>query len=290
MFKFIKATVIVAFICGLTACASNKVKSRDLYASSVEITNLLGNIGGSGIVLFSKPNLSLVLTNSHVCGVVTHGGVVSNRMGKFIVAQYKRSRQTDLCLIKVYANLGARTVISSHAPILYHTRVLVSGHPSLLPDVITSGVLSGKRLINVMIGVRPCTQQDENDPNNGPYCAIFGEVPVLKEYNSALVSATIMPGSSGSGVYNMKHELIGVVFAGSSQFGYGWTISYQDMMHFLFVEQQTLPYVTPTNNPDPSVQDQEDSEKEFMTKLNNFCNSTSQKYKNHICDTINVDY
>jgi V8-like Glu-specific endopeptidase len=45
-----------------------------------------------------------------------------------------------------------------------------------------------------------------------------GGIPDIMQYDSTLVTATIMPGSSGSGVYNENKELAGVVFAGRANF------------------------------------------------------------------------
>jgi len=55
-----------------------------------------------------------------------------------------------------------------------------------------------------------------------------------------LVTATIMPGSSGSGVFNEDMELSGLAFAGSGDLGYAWTVPYEDMMYFLNKELENL--------------------------------------------------
>jgi len=90
-----------------------------------------------------------------------------------------------------------------------------------------------------MIGIRPCNEAEASGPLSIA-CIIFGGMPVVKSYESVLVTATIMPGSSGSGVYNSSGELAGVVFAGSKDFGYAWTVPYEQVLNFLYHEHQHL--------------------------------------------------
>lgn len=108
-----------------------------------------------------------------------------------------------------------------------------------MPNVISTGHFSGRQIIQVMTGIRACTQE-ELESELGVVCAFFGGIPVVKNFESVLVTATIMPGSSGSGVYNSKNELSGVVFAGSSNFGYAWTVPYEQVVNFLQSEHTHL--------------------------------------------------
>lgn len=219
----------------------------DIRSTSVKITNRSGTSGGTGVILSSSKNTSTIITNNHVCGVVAkNGGLVSTANSSFQVTSLKRSQRSDLCLVTVSADLGQKAEVSSTAPKFYDEAV-VSGHPQLMPNVITKGHVSGRQIIDVMIGVRECTEADYADPSLAPICAFFGKLPEVKSYESVLVTATIMPGSSGSGVYNEKNELIGLVFAGSGQLGYAWTVPYEQVVTFLQNEVRALRTDYPSN-------------------------------------------
>lgn len=210
---------------------------RNIYDTSVMITNTEQNHGGTGIILKSSSNKSEVLTNAHVCEVVKSGGLVLTTTGKYPVNSVRISEVSDLCLLTVLDNLEYKTKVASSSPRLYD-HIQVSGHPALMPNIISLGHLSGEAVIQVLTGMKPCT--DEDMANNPLVCAFLGGVPIVKSYQSRLVSATIMPGSSGSGVYNSAKELVGVVFAGQGDFGYGWTVPYEQVTQFLEVESNKL--------------------------------------------------
>ena len=277
----------------LTACATGQKTSNDISAGSVMITNTKGNHGGTGIVLRSGPTESLVLTNSHVCGVVENGGVVSGRAGQFMVSGYKHSEHHDLCLLKVEGDLRHNTKIANRPPVDYYERVAVSGHPALLPNVKTYGHFSGRERIPIMIGMRQCTAEDAKDQRKAFLCFFVGGIPIIKMYQSQLVTATIMPGSSGSGVYNKDMELSGVVFAGQSQLGYGWIVPYESMKNFLRVEQHHLEFQTPKNLVDifegGGEEAQQVPQSEAVEKLRTACNSPNREKISRLCGLLESD-
>jgi S1-C subfamily serine protease len=223
---------------------------NDITQSSVMITNIAGNSGGTGIIISSDETHSEILTNNHVCRVVERGGLVTGRSGQFLVASYRKSQMHDLCMITVEGNLKANTKVASKAPVSYYENALVSGHPQLMPNVVTSGHFSGRKVISVMRGIKPCTDAQAQDPETAMLCLFVGGIPDIMQYDSTLVTATIMAGSSGSGVYNEKKELAGVVFAGSGDLSYGWTVPFESMKNFLDSEVNALPDEKPDNTVD----------------------------------------
>lgn len=283
----IVAVMIMATL--LAACASNPKRTNDLYASSVKITNTKANHGGTGIVLRSTPTGSLVLTNSHVCGVVEEGGLVTGRAGQFMVTKYKKSVSHDLCLITVAGDLEANTTIASEPPVLQYEKASISGHPGLMPNVITTGHFSGRDVIPIMIGIKKCTAEDLADEQKAGACIFLGGLPIVKEYESILVTATIMPGSSGSGVYNSKGELAGVAFAGSGQLGYAWTVPYEAVINFLFHEAKTLNYERPTNTVDFFGEGGKDSVETTVLKLKKACSSSDREKIKMLCEIVDRD-
>jgi hypothetical protein len=279
----------------LTACASSPSSSptvaggHDIHRNSVMITNLAANHGGTGIVLRSTQSASLILTNAHVCKVVEQGGLVRGEAGSFMVTAYKPSLKNDLCLIKVEGNLKANTAVSKRAPKAYYDQTAVSGHPALMPNIISRGHFSGRQVLQVVIGIKKCTEEDAQNPEKALACMLIGGIPIIKSYDSALVSATIMPGSSGSGVYNSDNELAGVVFAGSGQLGYGWTVPYQSVIDFLTRESKSLQYSLPNNELDLFGDKKERTEEVMFEKLHKVCESSEQGKLGQICAIVKTD-
>jgi S1-C subfamily serine protease len=293
--SFVKKTLVLAVL-ALSACTSVQPKvgrsavSWDATANSVKVTNMAGNHGGTGIILKSSPTQSLVLTNSHVCGVVEEGGKVSGEAGTFAVSEYKKAESHDLCLIKVSGDLRGGVRLANRPPVAYEDVALISGHPALYPNVKTVGHFSGRQNIAILVGFKPCTDDDLADENKVPYCAMLGGLPIVKQYDSVLVTATIMPGSSGSAVYNGSMELTGVVFAGSGELGYAWTVPYEYVKNFLQKEAHTLKYTKPSNVLSLFPEGAKKSkEKESMQKLVTLCESADKAKMKSLCAILNND-
>lgn len=247
----VKLTIVALLVLGTIKLLSPANPPRnDVQSSAVMITNTEGTHGGSGVILSSSQTRSEILTNSHVCRVVENGGMVKTKNREYAVTSYKHSKTHDICLITVDANLRINTAVAKETPDPYYETARISGHPSLFPNVVTSGHYSGKKVISVMTGVRPCTEEDIKDERKVILCMLMGGIPEIKRYESTLVTATISPGSSGSGVYNDKGELTGLVFAGAGNLGYAWTVPYEFLINFLEKEQQTIEASRPNNTID----------------------------------------
>jgi len=228
-----KVMGVLALVASLAIVASPLLRKNDITASSVLITNMAGNSSGSGVVLDSSPTSSRILTNAHICRVVASGGLASNWSGTFLVTGYQISLQHDICLLTVSGDMKVKTKVANRPPEFYYEQATISGHPAGLPNVVTSGHFSGRKVLEVMVSIVPCTEEDAADPQKGMLCMLIGGIPQVKRYESVLVTATIMPGSSGSGVYNKDKELSGLAFAGSGGFCYAWTVPYEALKNFL---------------------------------------------------------
>lgn len=216
--------------------------STDINSATVMVVRSDGRSGGTGVIVSSTFKGSSILTNNHVCEVVKNGGlVITTDEKRHQVTSYKQSELHDLCLIQVGADLHANAKLATAAPDMFEAAT-ISGHPALLPNVRTTGHFSAPRIIQVMTGFRDCTPEDAKDPNPGVqlFCMLVGKLPVVRSYDTVLVTATIMPGSSGSGVYNSKDELSGLVFAGSGDLGYAFIVPYEYVAYFLQNEVNTL--------------------------------------------------
>jgi len=259
--------------------------NNDPGRSAIMIMTPQMNSGGTGVILKSSETESIILTNDHVCRVVKNGGVVAYQGSVMQIASYLEAKQSDLCLIKVNDDLGVSTKIASRGPRTYD-KVSVSGFPALMPNIITEGHISGRAIIQVVTESRPCTEAEIQGPD-GLACIILGGMVVVKNYESVLVSATIMHGSSGSGVYNSSKELEGLVFAGSGQIGYGWTVPYEQMINFLTKEAPAGQF-SPAKN---EVSLQEKSQGGRLKDIKDRCNKTRKHNEvlDQICRAVDRD-
>lgn len=218
--------------------------------SSVMIINSLKSSGGSGVILDSTPGYSEILTNRHVCKVVENGGYVVKNGELKQVAETKRYEKHDLCLIKVYYDYGINIPIAKLSPKLAnigHT----SGHPALRPHTVSSGHFSDIQIIEVVTDMKECKKEDLQGPN-GLYCFFFGAMPVFEEFEAQALSALIMPGSSGSAVYNKTGELSGLVFAGSGRdLSYAYIVPHAFVVDFI-QNKDKQPYLLPIKKEDKS--------------------------------------
>lgn len=242
--KFSLFLFMAIFMAGCSTSSDRTVASENTDAT-VMITNFKKNSGGSGVILQSTATESIVLTNAHVCGVVKFGGVVTSSSGvPAFVTHYKVSKVHDLCLISVSTDLNATTQLA-YAPPKKYDRATISGHPKLLPNILTFGHFSDKLIVQVMTGSRECTPQEYADPDTSLFCVFTGHLPVVKTYESIVVSATIQPGSSGSGVFDTNHRLAALVFAGSGDLGYALAVPFEYIDFFITTEIATLPLDSP---------------------------------------------
>lgn len=186
----------------------------ELRKSTVMIIGNGGASSGSGVILRSKTDRSLILTNSHVCAILARGGSVVSWKGEFAVHSYIKSKQHDVCLVKVRENLGVDNKIAKD-DVEFGDTTVVSGHPTRLPAIIARGHATNKMTIRLVTGVKQCSSSDwQNAPM---FCLIFGGMPIIQTLESRVISNIIAPGSSGSGVFNSSGEIVGLVFAGQGR-------------------------------------------------------------------------
>lgn len=222
----------------LTAgCGSVKVgklapqTNAEFGKTSVSITLENKRSGGSGVILRSTATESFVLTNKHVCNLIQNGGVVNNDQGTFPISSYKAYPRHDLCIVRVMTNLHVNTKLAENPPSEFD-EMIISGHPALLPTLITKGHFAKHIIIDLMVDTVPCTGEETDEDTM--YCTFLGMKPVIQSFDSQVTSGLIMPGSSGSGVFNSKGEVSGLVFAGPGQgLGFGFIVPYEYVADFL---------------------------------------------------------
>ena len=147
--------------------------------------NVVGeNATGSGVIVKSSPTDSLVLTNRHVCDAIDNGHIDIVLPDKSKVAGdiIKRSNKFDLCLIKINkANLPTASILVKHR---IYQKIFNFSSPSGKQFFKSSGYLGADRV----------------------------EVYGGHKYNIVMVSLPTMRGMSGSGVFDVNDNLIGILF------------------------------------------------------------------------------
>lgn len=294
-----KTVVGLALLGALAVGANAYLKDKsEITNSTVMITSMNERGGGSGSVISSEEGKSTVLTNGHVCEVAVQGGLVKTNNGqKHTIVSFKKSKTHDLCLVTVLAKLPGRVALAASSPDMYELAT-VSGHPALLPNVVTQGHFSGNKIIDVFLGMRECTKEESKDPDLGFICFFFGGLPQIRTYEAVLVTATIMPGSSGSAIYNSSKELSAVVFAGSGDIGYAFAVPYEYVRNFLVNEVSTIQESIPDYNLDiVSLIKEENAKRKRILDIEEKCkkevvsiNNIEQKYQiERMCDVITRD-
>jgi len=253
--------------------------ASEYSATSVMITKFDGRSGGTGVILSSSKNNTKILTNAHVCELVSNGGIIRSERTKGIVKAYQVSEMHDLCLITTNTNFKVNTVLAEDQPDVYEDAT-ISGHPHLLPNIVTYGHFSQKELVNIMAKLRKCTEVEALSPDTGMYCQVFGGVPVIRRYEAQIVSATIMPGSSGSAVFNSKGQISGLVFAGSGNFGYAMIVPHEYILNFI---ENEIPLIVPIH-PNLEVKNDNVSDSVNWSKV---CSENLDKNIKTICDLMN---
>jgi len=231
--KFLSFVLMLSMV----GCATEQSRVNKMIHSTVMVTNLPGNSGGSGTILSSHKDGSLILTNAHVCEVVRKGGYVQSSQGKSFVVAFAQSEAHDLCLIKINDDLNTTASIATSQGDV-NKEVYVSGHPHLMPTMVTKGFATSPMVVQVMTKLRSCTPEETSNSDTALFCLFAGGIPIVKTYTTTPVSALIQPGSSGSAVYNADGQVVAVIFAGSGDLGYGLAVPLDYVRYFVFREDK----------------------------------------------------
>lgn len=238
---------------------------------TVKVTNPDGSSGGSGVIIKSSNEDSFVLTNYHVCDVLLkRGGKITKVNGtEHAIVSMARDGEHDLCMVKVLANLGAAIDVAEESPGNY-SEALITGHPHLMPNILSKGHFGGRDIITLMWDVKRCSKKDLENPRTGLICFFVGGLPVLRSFEARVVSALIMPGSSGSAVLNDKKELSGLVFAGNGKgLSYAYAVPLEAIRSFLYKGDDptdaTKGFRAPWNDGSSQFEDEDSEDEESFT-------------------------
>lgn len=247
MIKMVSKIFCIATMLSNVVIADSKVNKPtevvDFINTTVMITNKEQTSGGTGVIYTSSTATSQILTNAHICRLLSiNGGVVQTKNSKYTVEKYKISKVHDMCLIEVVANLGVQVKIAE-GNLNFGDKLIISGHPYLLPTTVTEGHLSGTEEIQLLVDVQKCTAEEvQKDPF---LCFWFDGMPLIQSFQSNTTSVMIAPGNSGSGVFNSKGELVGLAFAGIGRgISHGFVVPLEYIKTFLNEETKSLEWKT----------------------------------------------
>lgn len=215
------AAVIIATVLVFNGFSSTKYPKtvQELSETSVKIASAMGS--ASGVIISSSKDGSLILTNGHVCSMFPVNGytIITEDDKVLKINNYKKYDKHDLCLIKVLENLNV-TIKIADKPLKKYENIKAVGHPLGLPTIVSAGNFSGDYTSVIYDGDRPCTDQDTDlSERDAMSCLFTGKIPMFSTFEGKVLSILIAGGSSGSGVFNDRGELCGVLFAARSEVG-----------------------------------------------------------------------
>lgn len=253
-----KIKYIITAVLTLTGCTMISIAGRDraphipkttpeFAKATVMVVNEKMNSGGTGVILDSHPGASHILTNKHVCQLIQTGGrIVTDDGSTHSIDSFRVYKKHDLCLLETLNDLHVNIKVASEAPDIYEGSMVV-GHPALLPTIFTMGHFSHLRSVDVVVGIEPCTGKETDE--DALTCIFVGGKPIVKNFQSQVTSSLIMPGSSGSPVYNSKGELAALVFAGSQGLSYGFLVPWEYIHDFLSHKNRYNSYIPDSTKP-----------------------------------------
>jgi S1-C subfamily serine protease len=214
--------------------------------------------GGTGFAVTAPSGQNYILTNDHVCGVSKDGETVlvtgeDVSLRRRIIAHDENS---DLCLVEGVPGVKGISVANS-GPGVGDTLYVV-GHPHLMPRHVSSGEITGKEDVQILMA--PISYEDPDtgeevqiSPRQGGWTAAQCSMPkysvqsvdidllfltlkvkfcVLTVKDAYTTGITIFPGNSGSPMVNFWGNLEGVAFAGDDT-NWGRMVPIQDIKAFL---------------------------------------------------------
>lgn len=253
-----KIKYIIVGLLVLTGCTMISIAGRDRsphipktnpeYAkATVMVVNEKMNSGGTGVILDSHPGASHILTNKHICQLIQTGGrIITDDGSSHSIDSFRVYKKHDLCLLETLNDLNVNIKVAQEAPEVYESSMVV-GHPALLPTIFTMGHFAQRKVIDVMVDIQPCNGKEEGD--DALACIFMGGKPITKRFQSQVTSSLIMPGSSGSPVYNSKGELAALVFAGSQGLSYGFLVPWEYIHDFLNHKNRYQSYIPDSTKP-----------------------------------------
>lgn len=228
-------TASILLLCSMLSYTACLQKPKDVYKQVVMLKN--NNKGScSGQQIIAKSGIKYILSAAH-CKVLSDDGQNINvitesgrELKRRIIAI---DSNADLMLIEGAPGLEGLDIAQSSRA---REHVETYTHGSGMDTYETDGVIIGDMEINFIVG-QISTPEDAANCNTGTLHArdldsFFGPISVcVFTSNETVITAKIVPGSSGGAIVNERHELVGVASATDGQFGF--MVRLKDIQKFL---------------------------------------------------------
>lgn len=186
--------------------------------SVVQVLRPDGQGGGTGFAVKAASGKEYIATNKHVCEAAINGWMKISQQGGisgFKKVVYKDNIH-DLCLIEGDKRLSPLDIGSNPSKGDF---IHIVGHPGLRQLTVSSGEYIGPDFVTLLDNVKTRAQCKGTVEEAPPIMQILLGIEFLciRKYSSFATTAVAYPGNSGSPVVNKYGNVIGVLFAGSTQ-------------------------------------------------------------------------
>lgn len=175
-----------------------------------------GGGGGTGFAVKGASGITYTVTNNHVCEVAEDNKVraVWDNGRSVILDILERDKEHDLCIMDGLPMMEGFDTGKQEAEV--GDPVFIVGHPILAPNTFSEGLVRDRSEVDIVFGYgdeKECAERGYKSRKSRGWA---GEVEVCyKNYDAFDTSVKGFPGNSGSPVFNMAGNVVGVIFAGN---------------------------------------------------------------------------
>lgn len=174
--------------------------------------------GGTGFAIKGDSGVDYIMTNNHVCQMQKNGVIrIKINEGEPVFKRVVHIDSIhDLCLIEGDSSL---TPIRVSSALSKGDFVYVIGHPGLRSLTVSSGEYIGPKVIEMLENASTRKSCSGRVQELSPFEQLMyqAEFICIKSFDTSEITAVSYGGNSGSPVVNKYGNLVGVLFAGSSQ-------------------------------------------------------------------------
>ena len=218
--------VIIDYLTPLTSLERGSALVKKNWRRIVKITPVDNeHSGGTGFAVKTAKGKTVTVSNAHVCAVADNGKVAARwDNGRYTILDVLEvDEKHDLCLMSgLPGEIEGFDLAWQDVDI--NDPIYVIGHPLLYPNTYSEGLVRERLglFLTLIIAPKDREECESQKLEYREYKSLFGTVAVCGQtFDSFGTSVRIMPGNSGSPVFNFKGEVVGVVFAGDTRTGDG---------------------------------------------------------------------